>query len=111
MSSRFMHSILMSLISTIFDGFRTCLALQTEMLALRNHHRLEAIRFKPAQTSSFQPIPLDLALTPLVPVALGSRYHQTRDGHRLASQGLPPVLDLEMPARSLGEAKDLKRYR
>lgn len=72
--------------------------------------RFETIRLRSAQTSSLGPIPLDLALTPLARVALGSHSCQARDGHRMASQRFPPVLDLEKPARSIGEAKDFKGY-
>jgi hypothetical protein len=57
------------------------------------------------------PIPLDLALSLLAPVALGSRHRQTGIRYRLASQGIQVVLDLEMPARQAGKARDCQDVR
>src|ERR1700674_4260735 len=42
-----------------------------------------------------RPALLDLAYAPLVGLALCPRHRQARDGDRLASQGIPALLDVE----------------
>jgi hypothetical protein len=59
--------------------------------------------------SRLGPISLDLAPTPLAPVALGSHHCQTRNRARLALQRI--VLDLEMTACQAGKARDSKDVR
>jgi hypothetical protein len=46
------------------------------------------------------PSPLDVAYAPLARLALCPRHRQAGDGDRLASQGIPAVLDLEEPPRA-----------
>ena len=104
-----MRSILISLMSAVLAQLSNALgAPNRNSRSATPDRRLETIRFRSAQNTSLGQISMDLALTPLARVVLSSHPCQARDGHRLASQRLPPVLDLEKPARSIGEAKDFK---
>ena len=102
-----MISVLVALFLSLRSCLRSRVVLQLEILALR--HQLQVLnRSRPRR---LQLVPADLALGVAVAIvdrlANRARHRPAGHRHRLASSGLPPVLDLEespprRPTRSRG---------
>src|SRR5712692_2816403 len=64
---------------------------------------------KAPQTVSSRPDAVGLALTGVQRLAVGTRYREARDSDRLASQGVPLVLDVERTSRKGGKTDRVTR--
>ena len=105
-----MLSVLCPFLSTMFSVCRSQAALQVEIVALR--HPIGVLRRsakkRPKLTVADRVFWAWLSGA-LGRLAIRAGYRQTRDGHRLASQRLPVVLDLEGSARKNWKARRLAR--
>jgi len=86
----------LSVIVIIRSWFRTRASLQVEILASPPPgRRPQEVSAPPASSKLWGPTALGWAIAHLVAMALGVAYREARDRHRLASQGIPTVLEVE----------------
>src|SRR5262245_54419717 len=91
-----MLSVLISVLLTLCGVARSRAALHLEVLALR--HQLQVLqRTKPQRVTarSGGPLALDVAGALVARPEIGRRHREARDRSRLASAGVPVVLDLQ----------------
>ncbi len=91
---------------SIRSWFRTRASLQVEILASPPPgRRPQEVSAPPASSKLWGPTALGWAIAHLVAMALGVAYCEARNGHRLAPQRIPPLLDLENWARYSWQAR------
>jgi len=83
--------IFTALIASVSASFRSRAALQLEILALRQSDRSR----EASETDASRSAPVGLARHCVVRLEIQSLHHAGIDGHRMASQGISIVLDME----------------
>jgi hypothetical protein len=91
-----MTSVLISVLAVLRGVLRSRVALHLEILALRHQlHVLQRFPTATAPSGKSGQVALGMALTRVEWLASGTRDRKARDRRRLASAGLPRVLDVE----------------
>src|SRR5262245_9353270 len=94
-----MTSVLISFLSTLRGVARSRAALHLEILALRHQLQvLQTVASAPAVLSNDRPVALGVSGTFMERLADSPGDREAGDRHRLGSQGLSPILDVEESA-------------
>ena len=90
-----MMSVLVSFLTMLAGVVRSRAALHIEVLALRHHYRSSTVTPATVAPHEGRPVALGVAVNVMALMANGADYRQARDGHRVASSGPSPVVDVE----------------
>ena len=102
-----MLNLLFALLTLLRSSFKTRLALQLEIVALRHQtpNPAEQLREKAPSVSEQRPPSLGVAFSVLVGVAASPGHYSTENGRCLASDGLSAVLEMEESNWAAREAR------